>query len=134
MCLLFVFATCSFAQETVKKTKAETEKGAKEAKEAKEKADKKAKATKAKVKKYVEKVNNDLMAKKKAATKIPLKKDGTLYKHYKVSAKENSASAMGEKKSAEEKEDLKETPTSKVAKKKVKDKVTGKYNGKKSIY
>lgn len=107
------------------------------AQEAKEKAKK--------AKKETEKVVQDKKAKAKKETQ-KLKKDGTPDKRF----KENQAAAKGEAKAAagkakaagnkakakklsaaEEKEDLKESTLSKAAEKKVKDKVTGTYKGRK---
>ena len=69
----------------------------------------------------------------------PLKKDGTPDKRFKDAAVKETktvitktkAKTRSRKTEAEEKEDMKETTASKAAEKKVKDKVTGTYNGKK---
>lgn len=122
------------------------------AQEAKEKAKKAKKETekvvqdkKAKAKKETQKLKKDGTPDKrfkenaKAEAKAPLKKDGTPDKRF----KENQATAKGEAKAAEgkakakkltaaeEKENIKESTLSKAAEKKVKDKVTGTYKGRK---
>jgi colicin import membrane protein len=129
LCLVFAFSNAFFAQTaTAKKT---------------EKTVKTEKKTTVKLKK-----DGTPDKRYKTETKVVLKKDGTPDKRY----KENSASATGTAKStagkakaatnkaearakrmtaAEEKEDMKETAVSRSAEKKVKDKATGTYKGKK---
>jgi colicin import membrane protein len=139
LCMLFVFSTALFAQETkakIKKAAAKTEKAIEKA------ADKTDKAVKNGAAKTKEAANKTADKTEKAATKAAdktketaskIKKDGTPDKRFKDNdVKEVKATKTKVKKTAaEEKEDLKETAASKSAEKKVKDKVTGSYKGKK---
>lgn len=155
LCFVFVFSNVFYAQETtVKKVKAKTTKTAKKvetktkatAKKVGDKTEKTAKKVETKIETTAKKVGDktEKIAKKtetkikttttkaadkteKTASKVEaktkgtasrIKKDGTPDKRFKMTP-------------AEEKEDLKDTPASRVAEKKVKDKVTGSYKGKK---
>ncbi len=155
LCFVFVFSNVFYAQETtVKKVKTKTEKTATKvetktkatAKKVGDKTEKVAKKVETKTKTTAKKVGdkiektavkvetktkataNKVEAKTKTTTKkvadkskqtaSKIKKDGTPDKRFK-------------KTPAEEKEDMKETPASRIAEKKVKDKATGSYKGKK---
>ena len=146
-------------EKTAKKVEEKTKSATKKAKEATEKTAKKVESkTKTTAKKVADKTESTVS---KAASKtkkdgtpdkrfkeaVTTKKDGTPDKRY----KENNASATGTAKSTagkakatankaeakvkktakEEAEDLKDSPVSRSAEKKVKDKVTGSYKGKK---
>lgn len=138
LCLVFVFSNAFYAQEAkakVKKAAAKTEKGIEKAANATEKGVKKAvdatgkglkkaanatekgvtKAAKATEKGVTKAANATDKAVTKTASRI--KKDGTPDRRF--------------KNAAEEADDMKVTAASKSAEKKVKDKVTGSYKGKK---
>lgn len=67
----------------------------------------------------------------KTESKVVLKKDGTVDKRYKNTSTSVTTTKAKKLTPAEEKEDMKETAASKAEEKKVKDKATGSYKGKK---
>ena len=99
--------------------------------------------TKVKTEQVVTKAKADVKLKKdgtpdkryngvKANADVKLKKDGTPDKRYNDAKTEvKTTKTQIKKTAAEEKEDMKETALSKVAEKKVKDKSSGSYKGKK---
>lgn len=126
LCMVFVFSNTFYAQTAAEKKAKET---TAKAKEVKKKADAAKKEAQAAPKLKKDGTPDKRFKENEKATK--LKKDGTPDKRYKDNAAPAAKAKVKKMTAAEEKEDMKETAVSKSAEKKVKDKATGTYKGKK---